>query len=70
MKRSNLRIIGIEKENNLRQKDQKMYSTKLNYFFLPNLMKEMNIKVQIAYKTARRRDQKINFSWHTTIKKH
>jgi hypothetical protein len=60
MKRSNLRIIEIEEPENV--------FNKIIEENFPNLKKQMAIKVQEAYRTSNKWDQKRKFSHHIIIK--
>ena len=72
MKRPNLRIIGIEEGKETHVKGSENILNKIIEEKFPNLKKEMPIKVQEAYRTPNRldqkRSQKKNPSAHITIK--
>jgi hypothetical protein len=51
MKRTNLRIIGIEENKDSQLKGPENYFNKIIEENLPNLRKEVAIKVQEAYRT-------------------
>ena len=71
MKRPNLRIIGIEEGKETHVKGSENILNKIIEEKFPNLKKEMPIKVQEAYRTPNRLDQKRpqkrNPSAHITI---
>jgi hypothetical protein len=68
MRRSNLRIIGIEESEDFQLKGPvNIFNTIIEENF-PNLKKEMLMNIQEAYKTPNRLDQKRNFSCHIIIK--
>ena len=58
MKTSNLRIIGIEEGKETHVKGSENILNKIIEEKFPNLNKEMPIKVQEAYRTPNRLDQK------------
>lgn len=68
MKRKNLRIIGIEEGEETQVKGTENILNKIIEENIPNLMKEIVIKVQKAYRTLNRLDQKRKSLWHIIIK--
>ena len=58
MKRPNLRIIGVEEGENLQFKGPENIFTKIIEENFPNLKKDIPMKVQEAYRTPNRLDQK------------
>ena len=68
MKRSNLRIIGIEEGNDSQIKGPENTFNKIIEEKFLNLKKEMAINVQEAYRTPNRLDQKRKSSHHIIIK--
>jgi len=68
MRRSNLRIIGIEKYEDSQLKGPVNIFNKIIEENFPNLKKEMSINVQEAYRTPNRLDQKRNSSCHIIVK--
>jgi hypothetical protein len=68
MKRPNLRIIRIEEDEDSQLKGLENVFNKIIEENFPNLRKEMDIKVQEAYGTANKWDQKRKFSQHIIIK--
>ena len=67
MKRSNLRIIGIEGEE-LQFKGTENIFNKIIEENIPNLKKDMSMKIQEAYRTPNRLDQKKSPPHHIIIK--
>ena len=68
MRRSNLRIIGMEERENFQLKGPVNIFNKIVTENFPNLKKEMPINIQEAYRTPNRLDQKRNSSHHIIIK--
>jgi hypothetical protein len=68
MKRSNLRIIGIEKNNDSQLKRPEIVFNNIIEENFPNLKKEMVIKVQEAYRTPSKWDQKRKCFYHIIFK--
>lgn len=68
LKRSNLRIIGIEEGEEIQVKVTENIFNIIIEENPSNLKKEMPIKVQETYRTANVLGQKINFLWHRIIK--
>jgi hypothetical protein len=68
MKRPNLRIIGKEENKDCQVKGPENVSNKMIEKNFPNLKKETAIKVQEAYRTPSKWDQKRKSSCHITIK--
>ena len=68
MKRPNLRIIGIEENEESQFKGPENVFNKIIEENFPNLKKEMDIKVQEAYRTPNKWDQKRKHSHHIIIK--
>ena len=68
MKRSNLRIIGLEKGEDLQLKGQKNIITKIIEENFHNLKKDIPMKVQEAYRASNRLDQKTTSPHHIIIK--
>ena len=68
MKRPNLRIIGIEENEDSQLKGPENVFNKIIEENFPNLKKEMAIKVQEAYRTPNKWDQKRKSSCHIIIK--
>jgi hypothetical protein len=67
MKRPNLRIIGIGNKDSQLKEPENVFN-KIIEENIPNLKKEMDIKVHEAYKTPNKWDQKRKSSCHTIIK--
>jgi hypothetical protein len=67
MKRPNLRTIRIENEDSQFKGPENVFNKIIEENF-PNLKKEMDIKVQEAYRTPNKWDQKRKSSRHTLIK--
>ena len=68
MKRLNLRIIGIEESKDSQLKGPVNIFNKIREENIPNLMKEMHMNIQEAYRTPNRLDQKRNSSHPIIIK--
>ena len=68
MRRSNLRIIGMEERENFQLKGPVNIFNKIIEQNLPNLKKEMPINIQEAYRTPNRLDQKRNYSRNIIIR--
>jgi hypothetical protein len=68
MKRPNLIIIRIEENENSQLTGPENVFNKITDENVPNLRKEMNIKVQEAYRTQNKWDQKRKSSCHIIIK--
>jgi hypothetical protein len=68
MKRTNLRIIRIEENKESQLKGPENVFNKIIEESFPNLKKEMDIKVQEAYRTTNKWDQKRKSSCHIIIK--
>jgi lipopolysaccharide biosynthesis regulator YciM len=64
MRRTNLKIIGIEESENSQLKGPVNIFNKIVEENFPNLQKEMPKKIQEAYRTPNRLDQKRNFFCH------
>jgi len=68
MRRSHLRIIGIEESEDSQLKGPVNIFNKIIEENFPNLKKEMPINIQEAYRTPNRLDQKRNSSCHIVVK--
>jgi hypothetical protein len=68
MRRPNLRIIGIDENEDYQLKRPVNIFNKIIEENFPNLKKEIHMSVQEAYRTPNRLDQKRNFSQHIIIK--
>jgi hypothetical protein len=68
MRRSNLRIIGIEESKDSHLKGPVNVFHKIIEENFPNLKKEMPMNIEEAYRTLNRLDQKRNSSCHIIIK--
>jgi len=68
MRRSNLRIIGIEESEDSQLKGLVNIFNKIIEENFPNLKKEMPINIQEAYRTPNRLNQKRNSSCHIIVK--
>jgi len=68
MRRSNLRIIGIEESEDSQLKGSVNIFNKIIEENFPNLKKEMPINIQEAYRTPNRLDQKRISSHHIIVK--
>jgi hypothetical protein len=64
----NLRIIGIEESEDSKLKVPVIIFNRIIEENFPNLMKEMPINIQEAYRTPNRLDQKRNSSCHIVVK--
>ena len=67
MRRQNLRIIGIDENEDFQLKGPANIFNKIIQENSPNLKKEMPMNVQEAYRTPNRLDQKRNSSRHIII---
>ena len=67
MKRPNLRIIGVEEGEELQLKGPENIFNKTIEENFPNLKKDIPMKVQEAYRTTNRLDQKIKKSPHHIV---
>ena len=67
MKRSNLRLTGIEKQEETQLKGPENIFNKVIEGDFPNLKKQMPIKVQEIYRTPNRLEQKRNYTQHIII---
>jgi len=67
MKRSNLRITGIEESEDSLKGPVNIFNKIVDENF-PNLKKYMSINIQEAYRTPNRLDQKRNSSHHIIVK--
>jgi len=68
MRRSNLKIIGIEEREDSQLKGLVNIFNKIIEENIPNLEKEMPINIQEAYRTLNRLGQKRNSSHHIIVK--
>jgi hypothetical protein len=68
MRRSNLRIVGIEESEDFQLKEPVNIFNKIIEENVPNLKKEMHINTQEAYRAPNRLDQKRNSSCHIIVK--
>ena len=68
MKRPNLKIIGIEENEDFQLKRPVNVFNKTIEENFPNLKKEIPMNIQEACRTPNRLDQKRNSSWHIIIK--
>ena len=68
MKRPNLRIIRIEENKDYQLKGPENIFNKMIKENFPNLKKELDIKIQEAYRTPNKWDQKRKSSHHIFIK--
>ena len=68
MRRPNLRIIGIDKKEDIQLKGQVNIFNKIKEENFPNVKKAMPIDIQEAYRTTNRLDQKRNSSCHIIVK--
>ena len=64
MRRPNLRIIGVDENEDFQLKGPANIFNKIIEENFPNLKKEMPMNIQEAYRTPNRLDQKRNSSWH------
>jgi hypothetical protein len=69
MRRPNLRIIGVDENEDFQLKGPANISNKIIEENFPNLKKEMPMNIQDAYRTPKRLDQTINSSQHNLIRK-
>jgi hypothetical protein len=67
MRRPNLQKIGVDENENFQLKGPANIFKKIREENYPNLKKEMTMKIQEAYRTPNRLDQKRNFSRHIII---
>ena len=68
MRRPNLRIIGVDENEDFQLKGPANILNKIIEENFPNLKKEMPMNKQEAYRTPNRLDQKRNSSQHIIIK--
>jgi hypothetical protein len=68
MKRPNLRIIGVDDNEDFQLKGPVNVFNKIIEENSPNLKKEMPMNIQEAYRTPNRQDQKRNSSRHIIIR--
>ena len=68
MRRPNLRIIGVDENEDFQLKGPANIFNKIIEENFPNLKKEMPMNIQEAYRTPNRLDQKRNSSCHIIIK--
>ena len=68
MRRPNLRIIGIDENEDFQIKGSVNIFNKVREENFPNLKKEMPMNIQEAYRTPNRLDQKRSFSQHIIIR--
>ena len=68
MRRPNLRIIGVDENEDFQLKGPKNIFNKIVEENFPNLKKEIHLNIQEAYRTSNRLDQKRNSSRHITIR--
>jgi hypothetical protein len=68
MRRTNLRIIGVEESEDSQLKGPVNISNKIIEESFPNLKKEVPINIQEAYRTSNRLDQKRNSSHLIIVK--
>ena len=68
MRRPNLRIIGVDQNEDFQLKGPANIFNKIIEKNLPNLKKEMPMNIQEAYRTPNRLDQKRNSSRHIIIR--
>jgi len=64
MRRPNLRIIGVDENEDFQLKGPANIFNKIIEENFPNLKKEMPMNIQEAYRTPNRLDQKRNSSLH------
>jgi hypothetical protein len=69
MRRSNLRIIGVDENEDFQLKGPANIINKMIEENFPNLKKEMPMNIQEGYRTPNRLDQKRNSSQHMIIRK-
>jgi hypothetical protein len=68
MRRPNLQIIGVDEYEDFQVKGPANIFNKIIEENSPNLMKELPMNIQKAYRTLNRLDQKRNSSWHIIIR--
>jgi hypothetical protein len=68
MRRPNLRIIGVDENENFQLKGSANVFNKIIEENFPNLKKEMPMNIQEAYRSPNRLDQKRNSSRHIIIR--
>jgi hypothetical protein len=68
MRRPSLRIIGVDENENFQLKGPANIFNKIIEENFPNLKKEIRMKIQEAYRTPNRLDQKRNSSRHIIIR--
>jgi hypothetical protein len=68
MRRPNLRIIGIDENEDFQLKGPVNIFNKIIEENFPNLRKEMTMNIQEAYRIPNSLDQKRNSSWHIIIR--
>jgi hypothetical protein len=68
IRRTNLRIIGINERNNFQLKGSVNIFNNIIDDYFPNLKKEMPMNIQETYRTPNSLNQKRNSSCHTIIK--
>jgi hypothetical protein len=68
MRRSNLRIMGVDENEDFQLKCTVNIFNKIIEENFPNLKKEMPMNIQESYKTANRLDQKRNSSQYIIIR--
>jgi hypothetical protein len=68
MRRPNLRIIGVDENEDFQIKGPVNIFNKIKEENFPNLKKEMPMNIQEAYRTPNRLDQKRNSSQHIIIR--
>ena len=68
MRKPNLRIIGVDENEDFQLKGPANIFNKIIEENFPNLKKEMPMNIKEAYRTPNRLDQKRNSSCHIIIK--
>ena len=68
MRKPNLRIIGIGESEDLQLKCPANIFNKIMEENIPNIMSEMPMNIQEAYRSRKRPDQNRNTSFHIIIK--
>ena len=68
MRRPNLRIIGVDENEDFQLKGPVNAFNKIIEKNFPNLKKEIPMNIQEAYRTPSKLDQKRNSSHHVVIK--
>jgi hypothetical protein len=68
IRRPNLRIIGVDENEDFQLKGPTNIFNKIIEEYFPNLKKDMPMNIQEAYRTPNRLDQKRNSPQHTIIK--